>query len=323
MDYLSFYGLEYEPFSNAPVGRFYFESTQHSEALVRLHYTLRAMKGLSLLVGPIGAGKTTLARRLLNSLSDDEYEAALLVVIHRDITADWLLQKIARLLGVDQPASEKLALLSQVYRRLVQIHDAGKKAVILIDEAQMLETQELMEEFRGLLNLEVPGKKLLSFVFFGLPELELNLKKDPPLEQRVALRVHLSGLDVRSTEAYIEHRLRLAGASRPLFDRPAIDRIYDASQGFPRVVNTLCDNALLEGALRRKRRLDGPLLAEIVENLGLIRVAPKGPAPAQTSHLPTMVPELAEPLASEPPSTDAALEEIDEVLRGLGQIGPL
>ena len=107
------------------------------------------MKGLAVLVGDIGAGKTTLARRMLDSLPEDEYEAALLVIVHSGVTASWLLRRIALQLGVENPADEKLALLSQVYQRLVRIYESGKKAVVLIDEAQMLATRELMEDFYG------------------------------------------------------------------------------------------------------------------------------------------------------------------------------
>src|SRR5437588_12121819 len=149
------------------------------------------MKGLGILVGDIGAGKTTLARRLLDSLPETEYEAALLVIIHSGVTASWLLKRIALQLGVDAPSEDKLTLLGQLYQRLLQSYEQGKKAVVLIDEAQMLATRELMEEFRGLLNLEVPERKLISFVFFGLPEIEQNLALDPPLRQRVALRYKL------------------------------------------------------------------------------------------------------------------------------------
>src|SRR5438067_11666258 len=172
------------------------------------------MKGLGILVGDIGAGKTTLARRLLDSLPEAEYEAALLVIIHSGVTASWLLKRIALQLGVEAPSEDKLTLLSQLYQRLVKIYESGKKAVVLIDEAQMLSTKEIMEEFRGLLNLEVPERKLLSFVFFGLPEIDLNLKLDPPLAQRVALRYKLEPFNEESTEAYVKHRLRLAGAPR-------------------------------------------------------------------------------------------------------------
>ena len=194
MNYLEYYELSQEPFSNAPVSRFYYSSAQHAQALLRLTHAVSGMKGLAVLVGDIGAGKTTLARRMLDALPEEEYEAALLVIIHSGITASWLLKRIALQLGVESPADEKLALLSQLYQRLVRIYEQGKKAVVLIDEAQMLATREIMEEFRGLLNLEVPERKLLSFVFFGLPEIEQNLKLDPPLAQRVALKYRLEPL---------------------------------------------------------------------------------------------------------------------------------
>ena len=161
--YLDFFELTTEPFSNAPVSRFYYNSTQHSQALTRLMHAVGYMKGLSILVGDIGAGKTTLARRMLDSLPESEYEAALLVIIHSGITANWLLRRIALQLGVENPAQEKLALLSQLYQRLLQIYESGKKAVVLIDEAQMLETRELMggvllpEDFTRILERYLPG----------------------------------------------------------------------------------------------------------------------------------------------------------------------
>ena len=270
MNYQEYFELGSEPFSNAPVSRFYFNSNQHSQALTRLRYSVDNMKGLALLVGEIGAGKTTLARRMLDSLPDEEFEAALLVIIHSGITANWLLRRIALQLGVQNPQHEKLALLSQVYQRLVQINDSGRKAVVLIDEAQMLQTRELMEEFRGLLNLELPERKLINFVFFGLPEIEDNLKLDPPLAQRVAVKVHLDTLDLESTEAYIKHRLRLAGAKRMLFSPEAVQVIHQASQGTPRVINTLCDNSLFEAFMEKKDVVDGDLQLRVAKNLKLL-----------------------------------------------------
>jgi type II secretory pathway predicted ATPase ExeA len=269
VNYLDFYGLAQEPFSNAPVARFYYSSAQHAQALMRLVHAVSHMKGLALLVGDIGAGKTTLARRMLDSLPEDEYEAALLVIVHSGITAQWLLRRIALQLGVENPAEEKLALLSQLYQRLVRIHEAGKKAVVLIDEAQMLATREIMEEFRGLLNLEVPERKLLSFVFFGLPEIEENLKLDPPLAQRVALRYRLDPLTEEATEAYIRHRLRLAGAARVPFTPAAIAALHRFSRGTPRIINTLCDNALLEGFLAKSKDLDEKLVERVGRDLAL------------------------------------------------------
>jgi len=227
------------------------------------------MKGLGILVGDIGAGKTTLARRLLDSLPESEYEAALLVIIHSGVTAQWLLKRIALQLGVEAPSEDKLALLGQLYQRLVKIYEQGKKAVVLIDEAQMLASRELMEEFRGLLNLEVPERKLLSLIFFGLPEIEQNLKLDPPLAQRVAVKYRLSHLNAESTEAYIKHRLRLAGASRMPFTAEAVQAVHRFSGGTPRVINTLCDNALFEGYVARAPVIDEQMISRISLEIGL------------------------------------------------------
>jgi general secretion pathway protein A len=283
MSYLEFFGLSSEPFSNAPVSRFFYNAPQHQQALTRLLYATSTMKGLAVLVGEIGAGKTTLARRLLDSLPEEEYEAALLVIIHSGITASWLLRRIALQLGVENPAQEKLALLSQLYQRLLQIYEQGRKAVVLIDEAQMLETRELMEEFRGLLNLEVPERKLISFVLFGLPDIEKNLRLDPPLAQRVAMRYRLEPFTAASTEAYVKHRLRLAGSQRMPFAPEAIEAVHRRSAGTPRVINTICDNALFEASLARAGDIRSALIESIADNLGLeagADVAAQVPSPA-------------------------------------------
>lgn len=281
MTYLEFYELAREPFSNAPVSRFYYSSAQHAHALMRLTHAVSGMKGLAVLVGDIGAGKTTLARRMLDSLPEEEYEAALLVIIHSGITASWLLKRIALQLGVENPAEEKLALLSQLYQRLVKIYEQGKKAVVLIDEAQMLATREIMEEFRGLLNLEVPERKLLSFVFFGLPEIEDNLRLDPPLAQRVSIKYRLELLSPEASEAYVRHRLRLAGAQRVPFTARALARIHAHSRGTPRLINTLCDNALFEGFVARVKEMDEKFVDRVAQDLGVeAQPAPARAAPA-------------------------------------------
>ncbi|HYV43874.1 MAG TPA: AAA family ATPase [Myxococcaceae bacterium] len=323
MTYLDFFELTQEPFSNAPVSRFYYNSTQHSQALTRLMHAVSYMKGLSILVGDIGAGKTTLARRMLDSLPEAEYEAALLVIIHSGITANWLLKRIALQLGVENPAQEKLALLSQLYQRLLQIYESGKKAVVLIDEAQMLETREIMEEFRGLLNLEVPERKLLSFVFFGLPDIERNLKLDPPLAQRVALRYKLEPFTEDSTEAYVKHRLRLAGCPKMPFAQDAIGAVHQQSGGSPRVINTLCDNALFEAFLARKDTIDADLVNRIGDNLAIgkkhIAEAPPAPAPAAANG--SARPSGPRP-GLQPPAAGRRLDlaEIDRYLESLGKL---
>lgn len=306
MSYLEHFGLSSEPFSNAPVSRFYYDAPQHQQALKRLLYSVSSMKGLSVLVGEIGAGKTTLARRLLDSLPEEEYEAALLVIIHSGITASWLLRRIALQIGVETPAQEKLALLSQLYQRLLQIYEQGRKAVVLIDEAQMLETRELMEEFRGLLNLEVPERKLISFVFFGLPEIEKNLKLDPPLAQRVAMRYRLEPFTSESTSAYIKHRMRLAGAAKNPFSDAAMEAVHRRSGGTPRVINTLCDNALFETFLAHATEISEALIETIATNLGLEYGAVQ-PLPEKVAAPPPPPPP--------PPAVEPVVEPAEEGMR--------
>ncbi len=269
MSYTEYFGLNREAFSNAPDARFYFNSEQHSQALLRLMYAVDSNKGLAVCIGGVGTGKTTLARKMLDGLIEERYESSLLVMVHSGITADWILTRIAMQLGVEDPAQDRLPLLNQLYERLLAIDAAGKKAVVLIDEAQMLQTQELMEEFRGLLNLEIPGKKLLNIVFFGLPEVEDSLRLDEPLSQRVALKYHLKSLSLSTTRSYIQHRLQVAGASRMLFQNEAIPMIHRYSGGVPRLINTLCDNCLFEAFMLKQTDVDLKTVHNVAGDLGL------------------------------------------------------
>ena len=269
MDYLEYYGLKEQPFTNTIDNRFYYNSALHGEALLRLKYAVSTMKGLAVLLGDVGTGKTTLARRMLDELNDEEYESALLVIIHSSITAEWLLKKIAMQLGVEDVSENKVSLLSKVYHRLIEIHESGKKAVVLIDEAQMLNNREIMEEFRGLLNLEVPGGKLVSFVFFGLPDLDDVLSLDEPLKQRVAVKFRLKSFTPETTEEYIRHRLHIAGCDAGFFSKEAFVAIHRYSRGLPRLINTLCDNVLLEGFLTKKSFIDKEIVEDTAIDFGL------------------------------------------------------
>ncbi|MBI5180479.1 MAG: AAA family ATPase [Nitrospirae bacterium] len=269
MSYIEFYKLKEQPFTNTVDTKFYYNSVQHSEALLRLKHAINTMKGLAVLVGSIGTGKTTLARRMLDELNEKEYESALLVIIHANITPEWLLKKIITQLGVEELPDDKTELLSKLCKRLIEIHEEGKKAVVLIDEAQMLQTKELMEEFRGILNIETDGNKLITFVLFGMPELDACLSLDEPLKQRIAMRFKLQSFEESTTEEYIKFRLKIAGCSSELFTKDALEAIHNYSHGIPRLINTICDNALLEGFLRKKQRIDANIIKEVVNDLGL------------------------------------------------------
>lgn len=270
MGYTDYFQFEREPFSNAPNDRFYFDSEQHNQALVRLKYSVDSDKGLAVLVGGVGTGKTTLARRMLDNLPVAEYESSLLVVIHSAITPEWILSRICMQLGVKNPDISPLKMLKQLYERLLEIEQEGRKAVVLIDEAQMLQTRELMEEFRGLLNLEIPDKKLLNIVFFGLPALDDVMRLDEPLAQRVAFKYTLKPLSATATREYIDYRLEVAGGSLSPFSDEAYPLIQKYSGGVPRLINTICDNALFETYLRHGETITPQIIGNVIEDLGLV-----------------------------------------------------
>jgi type II secretory pathway predicted ATPase ExeA len=269
MSYSQFFGFEREPFSNAPDSRFYFENAQHKQAQVRIRHVIDSGGGLAVISGGIGSGKTTLARHILDTLPLEIYESSLLVMVHSGITPEWILTRIAMQLGVKEPAADRMTVLKQLYERLLRIHAEGRRAVVLIDEAQMLQTSALMEEFRGLLNLEIPGNKLLNLIFFGLPEMEECLQLDKPLAQRVAMRYHLHPLQEAETLEYIRHRLRIAGAEHELFAPQAVAAIQRFSAGVPRLINNLCANSLFEAFLTNRKMVDTQTVSSVAGDLGL------------------------------------------------------
>lgn len=272
MSYENFFKLTEQPFSNAPDSRFYYESEQHNEAMLKIMHAAETMKGLVVMLGDIGAGKTLLARKALERLENDSnFIVSLLVIVHSEISASWLLKRIASQIGVEKPGEAKETLLPQLYKRLTELYDSGKKAVVIIDEANMLKNREIFEEFRGLLNLEVPGRKLLTLVLVGMPELDDNIAIDPPLQQRIAIKFKLKLLDNNATLNYIKHRMKVAGAAREIFSEAALDDIFNYSKGTPRLINTICDNALLEAFLTKKENVDAGVVESVCRDLGLKR----------------------------------------------------
>ncbi len=269
MGYLEYYKLREHPFSNVVDSRFYFNSRQHSDAIVRLKHAIDSKRGLAVVIGEIGAGKTTLARKLLEELDENVYEAALLVVIHSSVSSEWLLKKFALQLGIADPKDSKVELLGQIYHKLYEIYEQGKTAVVLMDEVQMLKSREIMEEFRGLLNMELPEGKMINLIFFGLGDMEEVLSLDEPLKQRVSVRIRLTALSEEETRDYIRHRLNVAKAEGGLFTPDAMKEVYRYSQGLPRLINTICDNALLEGFLFKTGNIDGQIIKAVAIDLGL------------------------------------------------------
>lgn len=236
---------------------------------MKLSHAVETEKGLALMIGDIGTGKTTLSRRLLDQFIDNGIEATLLVIIHSEITSLWFLKKIALMLETPTESENKIEIITAIYHRLLDITSKDRKVVILIDEANMLQTKEIMEEIRGLLNLESEHGKLLNFILFGLPEMEDYLKLDPPLYQRIAVRCVLDALDTKAAINYIIHRLRVAGCMKPLMTKEALERVYTYSKGIPRTINAICDNALLEGFLLKREVIEAKIIDDVSSDLGL------------------------------------------------------
>ncbi|MFH1874681.1 MAG: AAA family ATPase [Pseudomonadota bacterium] len=276
MDHLNYYSLKEEPFTVMPLTNFYYHNDQHDQAFLRLSRAVENMKGLAVLVGDVGTGKTLLARRLLEELPEEEYEVSLLVILHSDVDSDWLIKRIARQFGVENLAGTKVEVLQRLFDRLVQISEQGKRAVILIDEAQMLRKQELLEEIRGLLNLELPNQKLLSFVLFGMLELDETLKLEQALQHRLAVRCQLKNFSPEVVSDYIRFRLFHAGCDNQVFSPEALQKIHAYTKGNPRVINVVCDNALFEGFIRKAEiPIPSSVIEDVAADLGLSAAAEK------------------------------------------------
>ncbi len=269
MDYLDFYSLKDHPFALSADDRFYFNSAQHTRVLTKMKYTIDERRGLGVLVGDLGTGKTTLARRLLEEMDESAYEATLLAITHPAATAQWVLGKIAAQIGIETPADSRNAVLEQIYNRLVEIDEAGKKTVVLIDETQMLRQKEIMIELRGLLDMEPDGHKLITFILCGTEEIDEGLATYKPLQQQVSARCRISAFPPSTTAEYVRHRMGVGGTKKAVFADNTYDIIHRFSGGIPRVINIICDNAMLEGCLLKKVTIDKALLEEVVADLNL------------------------------------------------------
>lgn len=250
--YQEFFGLREMPFHITPDPKFLFLSPTHQEALQHMRYGIRERKGFIVLTGEVGCGKTTLCRKVLEEIDAQPIETAL--ILNPRLSETELLQAILRDLGSPPESSSHAALLEQLNRHCLDLIGKGKDIVLIIDESQNMGF-EALEHLRLLSNLETNTRKLLQIVLIGQPELKTKLQRAElrQLRQRVLVFHDLRRLTREETAEYIQHRLTLAGANgRPAFTPWAVRKVHRHARGIPRLVNSLCDKALLSAFVRGK-----------------------------------------------------------------------
>ena len=260
--YQQYFGLAEAPFSIAPDPRYLFLSQRHQEALAHLLYGVGGDGGFVLLTGEVGAGKTTVCRCLLQQIPAS---CDVAYVFNPKLTVEELLSSICVEFGIAYPpdnASIKV-FVDCINEYLLEAHAKGRHTVLIIDEAQNL-SAEVLEQMRLLTNLETNERKLLQIILLGQPELAQMLERPElrQLSQRIVARYHLGPLTRAEVAAYVRHRLEISGAQRPLFPAALMGRMYRLSGGVPRVINVLCDRALLGTYVQGKERVDRTTLAQ-------------------------------------------------------------
>jgi len=267
--YTEFYGFREKPFEITPDPGFLYLSENHREALAHLTYAVKEKKGFTVVTGEVGTGKTLLIQTLLTSLSQENGRTRTAYLFNPKLDINDFLQYICEDFGLKGEKRSKGQYLTQLHHFLMDCYCKNENVVLIIDEAQNL-NPKLLEEIRLLTNLETIKSKLLQVILIGQPELDevLNRPQFRQLKQRVSLRYHIQPLRKEETKKYILSRLKRAGAMNPYcFSPKAMDRICTYSKGIPRVINIICDNALLIGYANDQKVIGESVIREVMRDL--------------------------------------------------------
>jgi len=276
--YKSFYNLQRSPFEITPDPSFLFPTTRHNEALASLYYGVTAHRGFVVLTGEVGTGKTLILRSLLGLLQ--RRDVAFALIFNPKLSPLEFMRYIARDLGLPVGDKAKDELIHVLNGFVLQRHQKGLTTLLVVDEAHHL-SSEILEEIRLLTNLETSQRKLLQIVLAGQPELDQKLDSHElrQLKQRIALRCHLEPLSLNETREYMSRRLKIAGAPAAIevFSKPAIEAVFRHSRGIPRLINTICENALLAGYAKHAATITSEIVDGVARDLrlGLLVMEPK------------------------------------------------
>ena len=264
--YLDHFGLKALPFSTTPDPRFFYASAKHREALACLLYAVEQRKGFALVSGEVGAGKSMLCRAALERLGD-QVDTAL--IVHTLLTAKQFFQAVCAEMGIAVKGKSKFELIRSIRDYLVDRQQMNRNVVLLIDEAQNL-TRTVLEEIRLLGNLETASQKLIQILLIGQPELRgvIALPELRQLNQRITVKFHLGTLSREDVSGYIDHRLQVAGyTGETLLDGDAKEEVYHFSGGVPRLVNVVCDQALLEAYVNERQHVGKETIRKVLAEM--------------------------------------------------------
>lgn len=311
--YNAFFGLKRNPFDISPDPSFLYPTRRHYEALASLYYGIRARKGFVVLSGEVGTGKTMLVRCLLEKLEKNRVACA--YVFNTRLSPSGFLRYIVGDLGLPGEYKGKSDLLLRLHEFLIQRHSQEQTTVLVVDEAHLLR-RDVLEEIRLLTNLETNHAKLLQIALVGQPELDELL--DSPslrqLKQRIALRYQLLPLTWEETQGYIAWRLKLAGANSdgPHFPGATLEAVFHYSSGYPRLINTICENALISAYAAGARTIGVELVEEAARDL---RLSPGSASPQASTK-----PDGRKPARQAPsPDFPHALQELVDAVEKVSQ----
>lgn len=272
--YEAFFGLKEKPFRMTPDTRYFFPSTKHMDALNHMVYAIEERRGFVVITGEIGSGKTTLSRMLFQRLDPTTRTA---IIRNTHLTAKDLISIVLEELEIPyRPGITKTQMIGLLNEFLIEQLRSNCNVVVLIDEAQNL-TPTVLEEVRMLSNLETETEKLIQIILMGQPELQSKLwyKGLEQLRQRVTIHYHLTSLNPEETSTYILHRMHIAGANgTPIFLPDALARVYECTKGVPRLVNSVCDRALLTGYVADSKTITALIIDEAAGELPALGKGP-------------------------------------------------